>query len=96
MMLQADAPDDYVIGTGVAHSVRDFCAAAFGAAGMDWAAHVVEDESLRRPADVPLRLADPGKARRRLGWTPEVDFRDLVEMMVRVELAPEPHTAEGN
>jgi GDPmannose 4,6-dehydratase len=86
MMLQADAPMDLVIGTGVAHSVQEFCEAAFTLAGLDWRAHVVVDESLRRPGDVPLRLSDPTKARQHLGWTPEVDFNGLVEMMVHAEL----------
>ena len=83
LMLQAETPDDYVIGTGRAHSVAEFCALAFEVVGLDWHDHVVSDPSLFRAGDVPVRLADPRRARERLGWTPEVDFRRLVEMMVR-------------
>ncbi|HEX9562395.1 MAG TPA: GDP-mannose 4,6-dehydratase [Gemmatimonadaceae bacterium] len=86
MMLQQDAPEDLVIGTGTAHSVADFCEVAFAAVGLGWADHVVSDPVLFRPADAPLRLADPGRARRRLGWSPEVDFHGLVSMMVAHEM----------
>ncbi|HSA55861.1 MAG TPA: GDP-mannose 4,6-dehydratase [Gemmatimonadaceae bacterium] len=85
-MLQVERPEDLVIGTGVAHSVSDFCAAAFAAAGLNWRDHVVSDPSLFRSADTPVRLADPTRARERLGWTPEVDFTRLIEMMVRYDM----------
>jgi GDPmannose 4,6-dehydratase len=85
-MLQAPEPEDFVIGTGEAHSVAEFCAVAFAAAGADWTRHVVTDPALHRPADAPVRVADPSRARARLGWTPEVDFRRLVEMMVERDL----------
>lgn len=85
MMFQ-DEPEDLVIGTGVAHSVAEFCDAAFRHAGLDWREHVSVDESLVRPADAPLRLANPARARQRLGWTPEVDFDALVAMMVDEQL----------
>jgi len=88
LMLQQEEASDLVIGTGVAHSVQDFCAAAFAAVGLDWRSHVVPDDAaLKRPTDAPLRLADPARARRRLGWTPEVDFFGLVRMMVDAEMA---------
>lgn len=86
LMLQQEEASDLVIGTGVAHSVEDFCAAAFAEVGLDWREHVVPDAAaLKRPIDAPLRLADPARARRRLGWAPEVDFPGLVSMMVRYE-----------
>jgi GDPmannose 4,6-dehydratase len=86
LMLQQSEPDDLVIGTGVAHSVAEFCEAAFGVVGLSWTDHVVSDPALFRPSDPPLRLADPARARVRLGWTPEVDFHGLVAMMVDAEL----------
>lgn len=85
-MLFQDEPEDLVIGTGVAHSVGEFCEAAFRHVGLDWREHVTVDESLVRPADAPLRLANPARARQRLGWTPEVDFEALVAMMVDDQL----------
>ena len=86
LMLQADEPDDYVIGTGAAHSVKEFCRLAFGRAGLDWQDHVVVDESLLRPAEVESLVADPAKARSRLGWEPGVGFEELVRMMVDADL----------
>jgi len=86
LMLQQDTPDDYVIATGETHTVREFCQAAFGMFGMDYQKHVVCDPALHRPAEVDLLLGDASKARRVLGWTPTVTFRDLVTMMVDAEL----------
>ena len=86
LMLQQDTPDDYVIATGETHTVREFCEAAFGMFGMDYQKHVVCDPALHRPAEVDLLLGDASKARRVLGWTPTVTFRDLVTMMVDAEL----------
>jgi len=86
-MLQQPAPDDYVIGTGETHSVRELCEVAFARVGLDWKKYVVQDERFMRPAEVDLLVADPTKARERLGWTPNVDFRQLVEMMVDADLA---------
>ncbi len=86
MMLQADTPADLVLGTGQAHSVRDFCDAAFAVAGLDAAAYVVSDPARMRAVDSPLRVADPSRARERLGWTPEVHFGRLVAMMVTAEM----------
>ena len=85
-MLQQETPEDLVIGTGTAHSVADLCFEAFAAVGRDWKDHVVSDAALVRAGDPPLRLADPSRARRRLGWSPEVDFRGLVSMMVEHEM----------
>lgn len=92
-MLQEDRAEDLVIGTGTAHSVSEFCEAAFAEVGLDWRQHVVTDERLVRENDPPLRLANPARARRRLGWSPEVDFRGLVAMMVKDRIANERHGA---
>jgi GDPmannose 4,6-dehydratase len=86
-MLQQDQPDDFVIGTGETYTVREFCELAFGAVGLDYREHVVQDERFFRPAEVDLLVADPAKAREHLGWTPRVGFRQLVEMMVEADLA---------
>jgi GDPmannose 4,6-dehydratase len=87
LMLQQEAPDDYVIATGTAHSVRDFCAAAFSHVGLNYEDHVTVDPAMVRPAEVDLLVGDPSKARRQLGWEPTVSFEALVEMMVDADLA---------
>jgi GDPmannose 4,6-dehydratase len=87
LMLQQDAPDDYVIGSGVTHSVEEFVRIAFEHVGLDWRKHVVIDPLYYRPAEVDLLLADPSKARRVLGWEPKVSFAELVRMMVDADLA---------
>jgi GDPmannose 4,6-dehydratase len=86
LMLQQDQPDDYVIATGVAHSVRDLVETAFGHAGLDWQRHVRLDPALLRPAEVEHLIGDATKARTKLGWTPDVDFTRLVKMMVDADL----------
>jgi len=86
LMLQQDEPEDFVLGTGEAHSVREFLAEAFGYAGMDWQDHVEIDPRYFRPTDVDLLLADASKARARLNWSPRVRFRDLVRIMVDADL----------
>jgi GDPmannose 4,6-dehydratase len=86
MMLQQDAPDDYVVSTGRTHSVREFVQRAFAAVDLDWERHVVVDPRYYRPAEVDLLVGDPAKARRILGWAPEVTFEELVERMVRADL----------
>jgi GDPmannose 4,6-dehydratase len=86
-MLQQDEPDDYVIATGEAHSVRELCEVAFTHAGLAWEDHVVLDEKFRRPAEVDALVGDATKAREVLGWKPEVDFRELVTMMVDSAMA---------
>ncbi|WP_433219013.1 GDP-mannose 4,6-dehydratase [Microtetraspora malaysiensis] len=86
MMLQAAEPEDYVIGTGRTHSVRELVEAAFGAAGLDWEQYVVCDQALHRPAEVDLLCADPKKARTQLGWEPTVSFEELVAMMVEADV----------
>ena len=86
LMLQQDAPDDYVVATGKTHSVRELCDLAFSHLGLRWEDHVEVDEQLLRPAEVDLLIGDPKKARTVLGWEPEVGFEDLVRMMVDADL----------
>ena len=86
MMLQQHEPDDYVIGTGEAHSVEEFVELAFAHADLDWRQYVTIDSNLFRPADVAVLQADASKARRALGWEPEVSFQELVAMMVDADL----------
>jgi GDPmannose 4,6-dehydratase len=85
-MLQQDRPDDYVIGTGETHSVREFLDLAFGRVDLDWREFVHIDERYFRPAEVDLLLADPSKAIRELGWKPKVSFPELVARMVDADL----------
>jgi len=85
-MLQADQPSDFVIATGVAHSVRDLCEIAFGRVGLDYREYIVTDPGLLRPAEVDHLMGDASKAERELGWTPTVGFRELVEMMVDADI----------
>ena len=85
-MLQRNEPDDYVIGTGVAHSVDDFVDAAFACVDLRREDHVRIDPDLVRPADIEEVVADPAKAREELGWEARVGFEELVEMMVRADL----------
>jgi len=87
LMLQQDEPDDYVIGTGEAHSVREFVETAFSHAGLDWREHVRIDARYYRPAEVDYLCADTSKARRVLGWSPRVSFHELVRMMVDADIA---------
>jgi GDPmannose 4,6-dehydratase len=87
LMLQQDQADDYVIGTGQTHSVEDFVQIAFNHIQLDWKKHVVIDPQFYRPAEVDLLLANPTKARRHLGWKPELTFERLVTLMVDEDLA---------
>ena len=86
LMLQRDKPDDYVIGTGTLHTLRDLCETAYGAVGRDWHASVVSDPGLVRPLEAGRMLADPGKARAELGWQPTVSFADMVGKMVAAQM----------
>ena len=87
LMLQQDEPDDYVVATGETHTVRKLVELAFSAVGLDWQKHVKIDPSLVRPVEVDLLIGDPSKAKRKLGWTPDVTFEKLVERMVNADLA---------
>jgi GDPmannose 4,6-dehydratase len=87
LMLQQKNPDDYVVGTGKSHSVREFMEAAFKSVGLnDWKKYVVIDPQFKRPAEVPNLKAKPDKAMKRLGWKPKVSFEELVKMMVDADL----------
>jgi GDPmannose 4,6-dehydratase len=85
-MLQQDSPQDYVVGSGATHSVRELVELAFAHVGLDYRKYVVSDPRYYRPAEVDVLLADPSKARRELGWAPKVGFADLVTMMVDADL----------
>ena len=87
MMLQQEQPDDYVICSGMTHSVREFCELAFSHLGLNYEDHVVVDEQFFRPAEVDLLVGDYGKAKRVLAWEPSTSFKDLVTMMVEADLA---------
>jgi GDPmannose 4,6-dehydratase len=86
LMLQQDAPEDFVICTGETHSVREFCEVAFGHAGLNWEDHVVIDEAFFRPAEVDLLVGDATKAEELLGWKPGTSFENLVTMMVDADI----------
>lgn len=86
LMLQQDTPDDYVVATGEAHSVQEFVELAFSCAGLNWHNHVVVDEQLFRPSEIHTLVGDYSKARKCLGWSPSVQFEQLVEMMVKADL----------
>jgi GDPmannose 4,6-dehydratase len=87
LMLQQETADDYVIATGVTHSVRDLVNVAFSHVGLDWQEHVALDPRFLRPAEVDLLIGDASKARAALGWEPRVSFEDLIRMMVDADLA---------
>jgi len=87
LMLQQPTPNDYVVGMGETHSVRELTEIAFRHVGLDYRQHVVSDPRYYRPAEVELLLADPTKARRELGWKAKVSFEQLVTMMVDADLA---------
>lgn len=86
MMLQQEQPEDYVVGTGETHSCRELVELAFGCVGLDWHRYVRTDPKLIRPAEVDLLVADPTKVHTELGWSPQVSFPELVEMMVRADI----------
>ena len=86
MMLQQDRAEDYVIATGISHSVRELVEIAFARVGLDWNKYVRIDPALLRPAEVDHLLGDPSKARRQFGWAPSIDFKQLVEMMVDADV----------
>ncbi len=85
-ILQHDTADDFVVGTGETHSVREFAEAVFAYVGLDWHKHVKVSERYMRPLEVDVLIADAGKARARLGWEPRIGFHDLVAIMVDADL----------
>ena len=98
LMLQQDEPDDYVIATGVSHSVGELVEVAFAHAGLDWKKHIGIDPAFLRPAEVDLLVGDASKGRAKLGWVPKVNFEGLVKMMVDADLArltAQPGSVEG-
>lgn len=86
LMLQQEQADDYVVATGKAHSVRELCEFAFGRLGLDYRDHVREDASAYRPVEPALLVGNAAKAKHKLGWKPEVEFKELVHMMVDADL----------
>jgi GDPmannose 4,6-dehydratase len=88
-MLQQATPDDYVIGTGETHQIKEVAEIAFEHVGLNWKDYVRSDDQFMRPAEVDLLIADASKAKRKLSWKPKVTFRELIEMMVEADLAAE-------
>jgi len=86
LMLQQDEPEDFVIGTGESHSVREFLEEAFSYAGLDWKDYVEIDTRYFRPTEVEFLLSDPSKARGRFGWNPKINFKELVKIMVDADM----------
>ena len=86
MMLQRGEPEDFVIGTGETHSVRELCQLAFSHVGLDYEEFVVQDPRFYRPAEVDLLVADPGQAIEQLGWKPKIKFEELIQRMVDADL----------
>lgn len=86
LMLQQDAPDDYVVATGVTHSVQRLLEVAFGTVDLDWQNYAVQDERFMRPAEVDLLVGDRSKAHAKLGWEPSVSFEEMIQMMVEADL----------
>ena len=95
LILQQDVPDDYVIGTGESHSVREFVAESFAYAGLDWEKYVKIDPKYYRPTEVEFLHSDASKARDRLGWRPRVSFQELVRIMIDYDLEAEGLTSPG-
>jgi GDPmannose 4,6-dehydratase len=85
-MLQQDKPSDYIIGTGITYSVGDFCRLAFERVGLDYHNYVVQDPRFIRPPERAQLVANPHKARKNLGWIPQVSFEELVFMMVDADI----------
>jgi GDPmannose 4,6-dehydratase len=86
LMLQRDEPDDYVISTGLTHSVKDLLQVAFDYVNLNWKDYVIVDPKFVRPAEVELLLGDSTKALKKLGWTPETSFEELIKMMIDADL----------
>jgi GDPmannose 4,6-dehydratase len=89
MMLQQEKPEDYIIATGDCHTVREVLDVAFSHLDLDWQQYVKIDPRYYRPTEVDLLIGDSTKARKKLGWTPKMSFKDLITMMVRTDLQAE-------
>lgn len=88
MMLQYPTPDDYIVASGHSHNLEDYCRHAFSAVDLDWHDYVIiDDDEASKPAETSLLLGNTGKARRKLLWEPEVSFKDMIKMMVDVDIA---------
>jgi GDPmannose 4,6-dehydratase len=85
-LIKCDTPADFVIGTGITHSVCEFCEIAFGYVSLNYCDYIVEDPQFYRPAEVDLLISDPTKAHRKLGWQPSVGFEELIYSMVDADL----------
>jgi len=96
LMLQQDKPDDYVLATNEAHTVREFVQHAFAHADLDWKQYVKHDDRYERPAEVDLLIGDPAKAKKRLDWEPKVRFQELVKIMVDADLELVRRDVEGS
>ena len=96
LMMQQKQPDDYVVGTGETHQGKEWAQLAFECVGLNWEDYVKSDAQFMRPAEVDLLIADASKARDKLGWKPEVSFRQLIEMMVEHDLAAESKLQAAN
>jgi GDPmannose 4,6-dehydratase len=86
LMLQQDASDDFVVGTGVGATVRDFCEASFGAVGLDYKDHIETEDRYLRPTEVEALIADPGKTKQKLNWSAKTNWRELAKIMVDADL----------
>ena len=86
LMLQQERPEDFVVGTGETHSVREFCELAFNYVGLNYQDYILKDERFLRPSEVDMLIADSTKVRKKLGWSPRVVFKDLIAMMVEADL----------
>ena len=86
LMLQQDKPDDFVVATGETHTIKELLEVAFGCVGLSYEDYVVIDPKFIRPAEVELLLGSPAKAKEKLGWEPQVTFRQLIEMMVDADM----------
>jgi GDPmannose 4,6-dehydratase len=86
LMLNQPIPDDYVVGSGVTHSVRDFCEIAFRQVGLDYSQYVVQDQRFFHQADQNILVSNSAKALQKLGWKPEVSFEEMIKMMVEADI----------
>lgn len=95
LILQQEKPDDFVIGTGQLHSVRDLCETAYRCVGMDWQKAIVVDPALMRPLESGVTLANPSKAHKQLDWKPTIEFNQMVKKMVEAQVARLKHMMRG-